>query len=79
MMGSLPSKQNNLFYEFNLEQHIPDAHLPRQIDKFLDFDQIRHHLHTFYSHTGRPSIAAELMIGQYLPIAVVYELIQNSC
>ncbi len=62
MMGRLPSEQNALFYDFNLEQHIPDNHLLRQIDKFLDFDQIRHHLDSFYSHTGRPSIAPELMI-----------------
>lgn len=62
MMGSLPSEQNALFYEFNLEQHIPDNHLLRQIDKLLNFDQIRQHLHSFYSHTGRPSIAPELMI-----------------
>ena len=62
MMGRLPSEQNTLFYEFNLEQHIPDDHLLRKIDKFLDFDQIRQHLQSFYSHTGRPSIAPELMI-----------------
>ena len=62
MMGQQPAAQNELFYEFNLEQHIPDNHLLRPIDKFLDFDQIRQHLHSFYSHTGRPSIAPELMI-----------------
>lgn len=62
MMGCLPSEQNTLFYDFNLEQHIPDNHLLRKIDKFLDFDQIRQHLKSFYSHTGRPSIAPELMI-----------------
>ncbi len=62
MMGSLPAEQNALFYEFNLEHHILDNHLLRQIDKFLDFDQIRQHLQFFYSHTGRPSIAPELMI-----------------
>ncbi|VAW64732.1 Mobile element protein [hydrothermal vent metagenome] len=62
MMGCLPSEQNTLFYDFNLEQHIPDDHLLRKIDKFLDFDEIRQHLQSFYSHTGQPSIAPELMI-----------------
>ena len=62
MMGSLPAEQNALFYEFNLEQHIPDNHLLRQIDRFLDFDQIRLRLESFYSHTGRPSVDPELMI-----------------
>jgi hypothetical protein len=44
MMGQLPAAQNALFYEFSLEQHIPDNHLLRQIDQFLDFDAIRQHL-----------------------------------
>ena len=62
MMGQQSAAQNELFYEFNLEQHIPANHLLRQIDKFLDFDQICQHLQSFYSHTGRPSIDPELMI-----------------
>ena len=53
MMGQLPAAQNELFYDFNLEQRIPGNHLLRKIDQFLDFDQIRSHLHSFYSHTGR--------------------------
>ncbi len=51
-----------LFYEFCLEKHIPDEHLLRQIDQFLDLDQAHVHLDPFYSHTGRPSIDPELMI-----------------
>jgi len=66
MMGQLPAAQNELFYEFNLERHIPDNHLLRKIDQFLDFNQIRSHLHTFYSHTGRPSIDPELMIRKLI-------------
>ncbi len=66
MMGQLAADQNALFYDFNLEQHIPDNHLLRRIDQFLDFDQIRSHLHSFYSHTGRPSIDPELMIRMLL-------------
>ena len=62
MMGKIPAAQNSLFYEFCLESHIPKNHLLRQIDTFLDFDQIHQHLHSFYSHTGRPSIDPELMI-----------------
>lgn len=54
MMGQLAADQNALFYDFNLEQRIPDNHLLRKIDQFLDFDQIRSHLHSFYSHIGRP-------------------------
>ncbi|MCH8977274.1 MAG: transposase [Proteobacteria bacterium] len=66
MMGQLPEQQNELFYDFCLENHIPDGHLLRQIDQFLDFEQIRLHLTSFYSHTGRPSIDPELMIRMLL-------------
>jgi len=66
MMGQLPAAQNALFYDFCLERHIPEDHLLRQIDQFLDFDQIRHHLQPFYSTNGRPSIDPELMIRMLL-------------
>lgn len=66
MMGQLAADQNALFYDFNLEQRIPDDHLLRKIDQFLDFSQIRSHLHSFYSYTGRPSIDPELMIRMLL-------------
>lgn len=66
MMGQLPQQQNALFYEFCLESQIPDDHLLRQIDQFLDFNQIREHLEPHYSHTGRPSIDPELMIRMLL-------------
>ena len=38
MMGKLPEQQNKLFYDFCLDRHIPEEHLLRQIDSFLDFD-----------------------------------------
>jgi transposase len=66
MMGQLPAAQNALFYDFCLEKHIPEDHLLRQIDQFLDFDRIRQHLQPFYSTTGRPSIDPELMIRMLL-------------
>lgn len=66
MMGTLPPQQNALFYEFCLENHIPENHLLRRIDQFIDFDKIRIQLKDFYSHTGRPSIDPELMIRMLL-------------
>lgn len=62
MMGELPPDQNHLFYDFCLEQHVPLDHLLRQISQVLDLDGLRQHLHSYYSHTGRPSIDPELMI-----------------
>ena len=73
MMGQLASDQNALFYDFNLEQRIPDNHLLRKIDQFPYFDQIRSHLYSFYSHTGRPSIDPELMIRMLL-IGYCYDI-----
>ena len=66
MMGTLPPEQNTLFYELCLEKHIPENHLLRHIDSFLDFDRIREHLEAHYSHTERPSIDPELMIRMLL-------------
>jgi len=62
MMGHLPPSQNQLFYDFNLEQLVPQNHFLRQIDRFLDFSLIKEHLADYYSHTGRPSVDPELMI-----------------
>ncbi|MCW3110995.1 MAG: putative transposase [Segetibacter sp.] len=66
MMGQQPAQQNALFYDFCLDRHIPDNHLLRHIESFLDFTEIRKHLESFYSHTGRPSIDPELMIRMLL-------------
>lgn len=66
MKGELPPDQNTLFYDFSLERHIPQDHLLRHIDQFLDFDQIHQHLQPFYSHTGRPSVDPELLIRMLL-------------
>ena len=63
MMGQQAGDQERLFYSFNLEDHIPADHLLRGIDQSLDLGDIRRHLAAFYSHTGRPSIDPELMIG----------------
>ncbi|KSH14855.1 DDE transposase [Pseudomonas aeruginosa] len=65
MMGQKAS-QDQLFYAFNLADHIPRDHLLRGVDRFLDLGELRQHLAPFYSHTGRPSIDPELMIRMLL-------------
>ena len=62
MMGQLPPVQSELFYQFCLEKHIPQDHLLRRIEEFLDFARLRQHLRAFYSATGRPSVDPELML-----------------
>ena len=44
MMGRLLAGQNELFYEFCIEKHVPPSHILRGIEQFLDFDAIREHL-----------------------------------
>src|SRR5712671_3956935 len=62
MMGHRGGTQDRLFYSFNLDDHVPRSHLLHGIDRFLDLSELRKHLASFYSHTGRPSIDPELMI-----------------
>lgn len=62
MMGRQPGGQKQLFYSFNLDDHIPADHLLRGIDQFLDLGELHQHLAPFYSHTGRPSIDPKLLI-----------------
>src|SRR6202162_5051031 len=62
MMGERRVMQEALFYGFNLERHVPDDHLLRKIDRFVDLSEVRAHLGPYYSEVGRPSIDPELMI-----------------
>jgi transposase len=62
MMGPRQEAQPALFYEFPLEDHVPQNHLLRSIGRFVDLSGIRNCLAGFYSHTGRPSIDPELLI-----------------
>jgi len=66
MMGQRGGNQDRLFYSFNLDDHVPADHLLRGIDRFLDLADLRQHLASYYSHTGRPSVDPELMIRMLL-------------
>jgi transposase len=64
MMGRRIGDQVNLFYEFRLEDRIPQDHLLRRINLFMTpvLREVRKQLRAFYSEIGRPSIDPELMI-----------------
>ncbi|WP_439144192.1 IS1182 family transposase [Planktotalea sp.] len=66
MLGPKQEAQGALFYEFSIDDHVPQDHLLRSIDRFVDLSSIRHHFAEFYSHTGRPSIDPELLIRMLL-------------
>lgn len=61
MMGT-QKVEAQLFYEFDLDAHVPANHVLREIDRFLDMRIMREHLRPFYSHTGRPSVDPELIV-----------------
>src|SRR6266516_4725388 len=64
MMGRQAVDQSQLFYLFNLEEHIPTDHLLRRINPIVTrvLADLAEKLAPFYSDIGRPSIDPELMI-----------------
>lgn len=61
MMGH-QARSEALFYYFRLEDHIPENHLLRLIDKHISFEFVRAQLKDSYSETGRPSVDPELLL-----------------
>src|SRR5262252_8101959 len=61
MMGH-SARSDALFYYFRLQDHVPENHLLRLIDKHISFDFVRERLKESYSDMGRPSIDPELLL-----------------
>jgi transposase len=61
MMGQ-HTRSESLFYYFRLEDHIPENHLLRLIDRHISFEFVREKLKDSYSETGRPSIDPEVLL-----------------
>jgi transposase len=66
MMGRLSGREGQLFYDFCLDDHIPEDHLLRRIAAVLDLSDVRQKLAPYYSAMGRPSLDPELMIRMLL-------------
>ena len=62
MMGRLKGDQSQLFYEFRLDDVVPDDHLVRGISAVLDLSWVHAELAPHYPKIGRPSIDPVLMI-----------------
>ena len=57
MMGERRVRQDTLFYEFSLERHVPERHLLRSIDRFVELDGVRRNwLHFTARRAGRQLI-----------------------
>ena len=54
MMGERRVMQEALFYGFSLERHVPDDHLLRKIDRFIDLSEVRAHLGPIIATSGGP-------------------------
>ena len=61
MMGQ-QARTESLFYYFRLEDQIPEDHLLRLIDRYVDLSFVRERLRGLYSSTGRPSIDPEVLL-----------------
>jgi transposase len=68
MMGRRKRDQGKLFYEFRLEDRIPEHHLLRRMNVFVTaaLDDLHKELEPYYSEIGRPSVDPELMIRMLL-------------
>ena len=73
MMGRRNEGQGQIFYEFRLDEAVPDDHLVRKIRGLLDLSWIYSELAPYYSETGRPSIDPVLMI-RMLMIGYVFAI-----
>jgi hypothetical protein len=54
MMGERRVMQEALFYGFSLERHVPDNHLLRKIDRFVDLTGLRAQLGPTIATSGGP-------------------------
>jgi transposase len=68
MMGRQQRDQGRLFYEFRLEDRIPENHLLRRMNVFVTvaLADLHKELEPHYSDIGRPSIDPELMIRRLI-------------
>jgi len=73
MMGRLKHDQEQLFYEFELDEVVPNDHLVREIAGVLDLSWVHAELAPYYSPLGRPSIDPVLMI-QMLIVGYVFAI-----
>jgi len=55
-------RQEPMFHYIRIEDMVPENHLLRLVDKYIDFSFIREKVKHLYSHTGRPSIDPEVLL-----------------
>ncbi len=73
MLGPKQEAQGALFYEFSIDDHVPQDYLQRSIDRFVALSDFRKHPAPFDSNMGRPSMDPELLI-RMLPVGYCPEI-----
>src|ERR1700688_4635447 len=73
MMGRQTDDQGHLFYDFRLDEAVPDDHPVRKIAAVLDLSWVYGELAPYYPTLGRPSIDPVLML-RMLIIGYVFGL-----
>jgi transposase len=61
MMGQQP-RTDSLFYSFRLEDQIPNDHLLKRLDRFIDSGFVQERLRDSSSVIGHPSIDPEVLL-----------------
>lgn len=72
-MRGKQSREEGLFTYVRLEELVPQEHILRAIDRWIDFSSIEEKTRGLYSHTGRPSVDPEVLI-RMLVVGYLYGL-----
>lgn len=65
-MKGKSDKNKSMFHYFDMDELVPEDHILRLINKYVDFNFIHDKVKHLYSHTGRPSIDPEQLIKMLL-------------
>lgn len=65
MLGE-KQRSEPMFYYVRMEDIVPEGHLLRLVDQYIDFGFIKDKVRHLYSHTGRPSIDPEILLRMLL-------------
>ena len=67
MMGERRVMQEALFYGFSLERHVPDNHMLRKIDRFVDLSDLRARQGPLLQRCGTAQGQRRVPIGRHRP------------
>lgn len=65
MLGE-KQRSEPMFYYVRMEDLVPEGHLLRLVDQYIDLGFIKDKVRHLYSHTGRPSVDPEILLRMLL-------------